>query len=290
MRETRGLVERVLERGDAVYGMTTGVGARKKVAVPAEEARAFNRALIVNHRVGQGPDAPEEIVRATMVRLANALASGDARRPARDRRAPRRRPQRGRAPARADARVARPGRPPADGRPRDGLFADVDARRRRRRSRSSTRTPSPPAWRRWPSRTPSACSDAMDVAGALDLEAFAANLTMLHPAIAAGAAVSGPRGVAGAPARAARRELALGAGRRAEPPGPALLPRPAAAARRAARRARVRSPASSRSSSTRRRRTRSSSRTRIASSRSRTSRSCRSRRRSTSCGSRSPRR
>ena len=76
MRATRALVERVLERGDAVYGMTTGVGARKKVPVTAAEAGAFNRALIANHLVGAGPDAPGEIVRATMLRLANALASG----------------------------------------------------------------------------------------------------------------------------------------------------------------------------------------------------------------------
>ena len=34
MRETRALVERVVERGDAVYGVTTGVGARKKHRVP----------------------------------------------------------------------------------------------------------------------------------------------------------------------------------------------------------------------------------------------------------------
>ena len=55
--------------------MTTGVGARKKIPVPAGEAGTFNRALIANHLVGAGPDASAEIVRATMLRLANALAS-----------------------------------------------------------------------------------------------------------------------------------------------------------------------------------------------------------------------
>ena len=76
MREARALVERSLERGDEVYGMTTGVGARKKVRVAANEIASFNRALIANHLVGVGPDAPVEIVRATMLRLANALAKG----------------------------------------------------------------------------------------------------------------------------------------------------------------------------------------------------------------------
>ena len=78
MLETRRIVERVVERGDVVYGMTTGVGARKKVLVAPEEIPAFNRALIANHRVGTGPDAPVDIVRATVVRLANALAKGTA--------------------------------------------------------------------------------------------------------------------------------------------------------------------------------------------------------------------
>ena len=76
MRATRALVERALERGDQVYGMTTGVGARKKIPVTAGQMTAFNRALVANHLVGAGPDAPPEVVRATMVRLANALASG----------------------------------------------------------------------------------------------------------------------------------------------------------------------------------------------------------------------
>ena len=44
--------------------------------VPAEEVGAFNRALVANHLVGAGPDASVEIVRATMLRLANALAGG----------------------------------------------------------------------------------------------------------------------------------------------------------------------------------------------------------------------
>jgi histidine ammonia-lyase len=78
MEDTRRLVEEALGRGDEVYGLTTGLGARKKVRVPAEEASAFNRALVENHLVGQGPEAPEEVVRATMLRVANGFAKGTA--------------------------------------------------------------------------------------------------------------------------------------------------------------------------------------------------------------------
>ena len=78
IRETRALVERVVARGDEVYGMTTGVGARKKVRVPPDEIPEFNRRLIENHRVATGADAPEDVVRAQMVRIANAFATGTA--------------------------------------------------------------------------------------------------------------------------------------------------------------------------------------------------------------------
>jgi histidine ammonia-lyase len=76
MREARAVVERALERGDAVYGLTTGVASRKRAAVAPDEVAAFNRLMIQSHRVGQGPNAPEDVVRATLVRLANGFAGG----------------------------------------------------------------------------------------------------------------------------------------------------------------------------------------------------------------------
>jgi histidine ammonia-lyase len=78
MERTRGVIERVLERGDPVYGVTRGVGALKTVAIDAAEQAAFNRALLVSHNVGHGPLAPPEVVRATMVTRAAGLALGYA--------------------------------------------------------------------------------------------------------------------------------------------------------------------------------------------------------------------
>jgi histidine ammonia-lyase len=76
MRESRAIVERALERGDVVYGFTTGVASRKRVRVEPEEVQEFNRRLIQSHRVGQGPEAPADVVRATMLRMANGFATG----------------------------------------------------------------------------------------------------------------------------------------------------------------------------------------------------------------------
>jgi histidine ammonia-lyase len=181
MRERRGLVERAVARGDAVYGTTTGVGVRKRVAV--EATAEFSRRLIADHRVGQGPPAPEDAVRATMLRLANGLASGES--------------------------AARP----------ELAERLVDALNERRhplvRSLGSTGVAdlAPLADLAFelfdgtelaPKEAPALINagaystalaalaladclrlaDAVDVAGALDLEAFAANLSILHPRVA----------------------------------------------------------------------------------------------------------
>jgi histidine ammonia-lyase len=182
MVETRRLVERAVERGDVVYGVTTGVGARKKVSVPRSEIPAFNRRLVLNHRVAQGPAASEEVVRATMLRLANALASGTG----------------GVRPEIADRLVtALNGREQprvrllgslgqADLPPLADLAGDLfggtelGAKEGLALLNSNAFSTALAAL---------ALADldrllaAMDVAGALDLEGFAANLTLLHPAV-----------------------------------------------------------------------------------------------------------
>ena len=76
MRRARAVVASALEGEATVYGVSTGVGVRKRAAVRRDEQLAFNRRLIQNHLVGQGPLAPEDVVRATMLTLANVLARG----------------------------------------------------------------------------------------------------------------------------------------------------------------------------------------------------------------------
>ncbi|MGI9116584.1 MAG: aromatic amino acid lyase [Gaiellales bacterium] len=69
-------LQRSLDAGAAVYGGNTGVGAAKLDVVAADEEARFNRVMMANHRVGSGPDAPDDLVRATLLRVANHLASG----------------------------------------------------------------------------------------------------------------------------------------------------------------------------------------------------------------------
>ena len=49
---------------------------RKRAQVGAAAQAEFNTRLILNHLVGQGDEAPEEVVRATLLVLANGFARG----------------------------------------------------------------------------------------------------------------------------------------------------------------------------------------------------------------------
>jgi histidine ammonia-lyase len=81
MRAARAVIEAAATAGQEVYGLTTGVGAKKKAAVAPEDQAEFNRLLVLNHRVGQGPALPDDVVRAALCRLVNGLGSGSPVRP-----------------------------------------------------------------------------------------------------------------------------------------------------------------------------------------------------------------
>jgi histidine ammonia-lyase len=76
MEATRGVVERALARGDAVYGLSTAVGVLKRVGVADDAAAAaYSDRMLRHHRVSQGPRASRPVVRATLLVLANELAT-----------------------------------------------------------------------------------------------------------------------------------------------------------------------------------------------------------------------
>lgn len=75
MERARRVVDAVVERDEEAYGLTTGVGVHKRARV---EAIGHDRLLVEQHVIAQGPAAPREVVRATAVRLANALAQGSS--------------------------------------------------------------------------------------------------------------------------------------------------------------------------------------------------------------------
>jgi histidine ammonia-lyase len=178
----RAVVEHVLKLDLPVYGVTTGVGARKRVRVDPTESAEFNRMLLLNHRVAQGDLAPEELVRGTLVRLVNGFAKGT----------PGVRPELAERVVRALNEGSLPhvrtlGSVGQSDLPQmadlaHGLVGDAPLAAKEGLALINNNAFSTAA-------AALAAADlarllaTMDVAGALDLEAFAANLSILHPAV-----------------------------------------------------------------------------------------------------------
>ena len=75
MQRSRAVVEEAFARGEPVYGLTTGFGVQKRVAVDSGDVADFNRRQLHEHAVGQGDSAAANVVRATMLCLVNAFAA-----------------------------------------------------------------------------------------------------------------------------------------------------------------------------------------------------------------------
>src|SRR2546429_2431274 len=76
MRVSRAVVQDVLAGGVPVYGLTTGVGERKAYLLDPAERQRFNHRLVLNHRIAKGDGAPPDVVRGAMLCLANSYAKG----------------------------------------------------------------------------------------------------------------------------------------------------------------------------------------------------------------------
>ena len=71
-----GAVDRLLEKGEVAYGITTGFGAFKNKIISREEVEELQRNILVSHAVGVGAPLDEPTVRAIILIRANTLARG----------------------------------------------------------------------------------------------------------------------------------------------------------------------------------------------------------------------
>ena len=78
MAAAREVVEEALRADAPVYGLTTALAERKSVVLDAAARQGFSRFLIRGHLIAQGPPAPAAVVRAAMVCLVNGFAKGAA--------------------------------------------------------------------------------------------------------------------------------------------------------------------------------------------------------------------
>ena len=184
MGRTRAVVEEVLASGTPAYGVTTAVGVLKRVPLEGPDADAYAQRMIRHHRMAQGPLAPADVVRGTLLLQLNAFASG----------LPGVRPL---VAERLIEMLARPEPPPmrvlgsvgqADLAPLADLagavFADVELAAGEGLA-AITGNPFATAWAALALADLERLLDALDVAGALSLEGLGANLSVLHPAVEA---------------------------------------------------------------------------------------------------------
>ena len=76
MQRSRALVEKHLAGDEAVYGVTTGIGALADTRIPHQDLQALQRNIVRSHAAGAGGLLPVEVVRAMMLLRARALAAG----------------------------------------------------------------------------------------------------------------------------------------------------------------------------------------------------------------------
>lgn len=76
VRRAQRAVEAFIERGEVVYGVTTGFGAFKDRIIPPEEVKELQRNVIMSHAVGVGDPLDQMSTRAMMLIRANTLAKG----------------------------------------------------------------------------------------------------------------------------------------------------------------------------------------------------------------------
>ncbi len=76
LEASAAIIDRILDGGESVYGVTTGFGALADTPIPPERSAELQIALVRSHAAGMGPLVEREVVRATMALRARSLARG----------------------------------------------------------------------------------------------------------------------------------------------------------------------------------------------------------------------
>lgn len=74
--ECREVVEKIVEDGKVVYGITTGFGKFSDVLIQKDDVKALQHNLIQSHACGIGEPFPEEVSRGMLILRANTMLKG----------------------------------------------------------------------------------------------------------------------------------------------------------------------------------------------------------------------
>jgi histidine ammonia-lyase len=78
MAPSRRVVENAVASGQAVYGISTGIGDLANVRIDPKDAARVQRDLVRSHCTGMGPALPQDVVRAMILLKARTLAAGNS--------------------------------------------------------------------------------------------------------------------------------------------------------------------------------------------------------------------
>ena len=76
MGASRAAVERLLESGEAIYGVNTGFGDLAGVRIAPDSTRTLQKRLLLSHAAGVGEPLSDDAVRGMLLLRANTLALG----------------------------------------------------------------------------------------------------------------------------------------------------------------------------------------------------------------------
>jgi UPF0042 nucleotide-binding protein len=71
-----GLVDRIVAKGDAAYGINTGFGLLAQTRIPTDQLALLQSNLLLSHAAGVGTSLPDAVARLVMALKINSLARG----------------------------------------------------------------------------------------------------------------------------------------------------------------------------------------------------------------------
>ena len=72
----RNAIQGMIDSGEAIYGVTTGIGEFSRIRISKEQAEELQRRIVYSHAAGTGDHFKEDEVRAAMLLRANVIAKG----------------------------------------------------------------------------------------------------------------------------------------------------------------------------------------------------------------------
>ena len=76
VRRASGAVQEFVDRGEVIYGITTGFGAFKERIIPVEQVAQLQHNILISHATGVGEPLDQAATRAMLLVRANTLAKG----------------------------------------------------------------------------------------------------------------------------------------------------------------------------------------------------------------------